>query len=101
MAGAGLEEDYNQWKQALGTNLADKLQITYVKEIRVYNEAHMVLAYFATPDAEPVILDNINKAIQPASTRKAPGTTALCSEEPQFCFVPLWTMELELFRRLV
>ena len=47
----------------------DKLQITYVKEIRVYNEAHMVLAYFATADAEPLILDNINKAIQPASTR--------------------------------
>ena len=47
----------------------DKLQITYVKEIKVYNEAHMVLAYFATPDAEPVILDNINKSIQPASTR--------------------------------
>ena len=47
----------------------DKLQITYVKEIKVYNEAHMVLAYFATPDAEPVILDNINKTIQPASNR--------------------------------
>jgi predicted transglutaminase-like cysteine proteinase len=47
----------------------DKLQITYVKEIVVYNEAHMVLAYFATPDAEPDILDNINKAIRPASTR--------------------------------
>lgn len=29
----------------------------------------MVLAYFATPDAEPVILDNINKKILPASQR--------------------------------
>jgi predicted transglutaminase-like cysteine proteinase len=47
----------------------DKLQITYVKELRIYNEAHMVLAYFATPDAEPVILDNINKTILPASAR--------------------------------
>ena len=47
----------------------EKLQITYVKEIKIYNEAHMVLAYFATPDAEPVILDNINKTIQPASNR--------------------------------
>jgi predicted transglutaminase-like cysteine proteinase len=47
----------------------EKLQITYVKEIKVYNEAHMVLAYFATQDAEPLILDNINKNIQPASTR--------------------------------
>ena len=47
----------------------DKLQITYVKEIKVFNVAHMVLAYLATPDAEPVILDNINKTIQPASNR--------------------------------
>ena len=47
----------------------EKLQITYVKEIKVYNEAHMVLAYLSTPDAEPVILDNINKTILPASQR--------------------------------
>lgn len=47
----------------------EKLQITYVKELRIYNEAHMVLAYFATPDAEPLILDNINKTIQPGSAR--------------------------------
>lgn len=47
----------------------DRLQITYVKELRIYNEAHMVLAYFATPDAEPLILDNINKNILPASAR--------------------------------
>jgi predicted transglutaminase-like cysteine proteinase len=47
----------------------DRLQITYVKELRIYNQAHMVLAYFETPDAEPVILDNINKTILPASAR--------------------------------
>ena len=47
----------------------EKLRITYVKEIVVYNEAHMVLAYFPAPDAEPLVLDNINKAIRPASTR--------------------------------
>ena len=47
----------------------EKLQITYVKEIRVFKEAHMVLAYFATADAEPLILDNINKTIQLASLR--------------------------------
>jgi predicted transglutaminase-like cysteine proteinase len=47
----------------------DRLQITYVKELRIYNDAHMVLAYFETPDAEPLILDNINKAILPASAR--------------------------------
>ena len=47
----------------------EKLRITYVKEIVVYNEAHMVLAYFPAPDAEPLVLDNINKTIRPASTR--------------------------------
>jgi len=47
----------------------EKLQITYVKEIRIYNEAHMVLAYFPTPDAQPLILDNINKTILAAPAR--------------------------------
>jgi len=47
----------------------DKLRITYVKELVIYNQAHMVLAYFPTPDDEPLVLDNINKTIQPASTR--------------------------------
>ena len=54
--------------RALGVP-ADKLRITYVKELVIYNEAHMVLAYFPTPDAEPLILDNINRSIRPASTR--------------------------------
>jgi predicted transglutaminase-like cysteine proteinase len=47
----------------------DKLQITYVRETRIYNQAHMVLAYFATADAEPLILDNINMTILPGSSR--------------------------------
>jgi predicted transglutaminase-like cysteine proteinase len=47
----------------------DKLRITYVKEIVIYNEAHMVLAYYPSPDAEPLILDNINPTILPASRR--------------------------------
>jgi predicted transglutaminase-like cysteine proteinase len=47
----------------------DKLRITYVKELVIYNEAHMVLAYFPTPDSEPLVLDNIRKIIQPASSR--------------------------------
>ena len=54
--------------RALGMS-DEKLQITYVKEIVVYNEAHMVLAFFTNPDAEPDILDNINKTLQPASNR--------------------------------
>ncbi len=47
----------------------DKIRITYVKALD-FNQAHMVLAYYATPDAEPLILDNINKTILPASERK-------------------------------
>lgn len=48
--------------------LNDRLRITYVKALD-YNQAHMVLAYYPTPDAEPLILDNINKTILPASER--------------------------------
>lgn len=46
-----------------------KLRITYVKALD-YNIAHMVLAYYPTPGGEPLILDNINKTIMPASQRK-------------------------------
>ena len=53
---------------ALGVS-DDKLRITYVKELVIFRQAHMVLAYFPTPDAEPLILDNIDKRIQPASRR--------------------------------
>ena len=65
-------EDYSIAKyftlRALGVP-DEKLRITYVKELVVYNEAHMVLAYFPTPDSEPLVLDNINKTIRPASAR--------------------------------
>jgi predicted transglutaminase-like cysteine proteinase len=47
----------------------EKLRITYVKELVVYRQAHMVLAYFPTPDADPLVLDNINPTILPASSR--------------------------------
>jgi predicted transglutaminase-like cysteine proteinase len=46
----------------------EKIRITYVKALE-YNQAHMVLAYYPSPDAEPLILDNINKTILPASQR--------------------------------
>ncbi|VEG89700.1 periplasmic protein [Legionella spiritensis] len=44
------------------------LRITYVTS-RTYNRAHMVLTYYATPQAEPLILDNLVGAILPASRR--------------------------------
>lgn len=46
----------------------DKLQISYVKALEL-NQAHMVLAYYATPTSEPLILDNIKADILPASQR--------------------------------
>ena len=47
----------------------EKLRLIYVKELVIYKQAHMILAYLPTPDADPLVLDNINKTIQPASTR--------------------------------
>lgn len=53
--------------KAMGMDVA-KLRITYVKSLTL-NQAHMVLAYYPTPDAEPLILDNLNFLIKPASER--------------------------------
>ncbi|XHY22580.1 transglutaminase-like cysteine peptidase [Vibrio sp. TBRI6] len=46
-----------------------KLRLVYVKAIEL-NQFHMVLAYYSTPSAEPVLLDNINPEIKRASTRR-------------------------------
>ncbi|MGF1753491.1 transglutaminase-like cysteine peptidase [Vibrio makurazakiensis] len=46
----------------------NKLQMTYVNVVTV-QQAHMVLAYQASPNHEPIILDNINKQLLPASQR--------------------------------
>lgn len=64
-------EDYSIGKYFSLTSIGMptvKLRITYVKALE-YNLAHMVLAYYATPSSEPLILDNINKTILPASKR--------------------------------
>jgi len=45
-----------------------KLRITYVRSLK-RGEPHMVLAYYPTPDADPLILDNLNGDIRPASQR--------------------------------
>jgi predicted transglutaminase-like cysteine proteinase len=45
-----------------------RLRMTYVKATRL-NQAHMVVAYYATPDAEPLILDNLEDPVRPASQR--------------------------------
>lgn len=46
----------------------EKLRITYVKALRI-NQAHMVLTYFPTPDAIPLVLDNLIGKIYPANRR--------------------------------
>src|SRR5690554_2006389 len=46
----------------------DELRIIYVKALEL-NQAHMVLAWYKTPDADPLILDNLINEIKPASQR--------------------------------
>jgi len=48
---------------------SDKLRITYVKAL-TRNQAHMVLTYYSSPGAEPLVLDNLIGDIRPASQRK-------------------------------
>lgn len=52
----------------------NKLRLVYVKATQntpsgTIQQAHMVLAYYATPNAEPQVLDNLNPEIRPASQR--------------------------------
>ncbi|HRX70719.1 MAG: transglutaminase-like cysteine peptidase [Candidatus Competibacteraceae bacterium] len=47
----------------------EKLRITYVKALQ-YNQAHMVLTYFSSPQTTPSVLDNLNPHILPATQRK-------------------------------
>ena len=69
--GAGDCEDYALAKyftlRELGVP-ASQLRITYVKALQL-NQAHMVVAWYATPDAVPLILDNLKTAILPATQR--------------------------------
>ncbi|UCC57378.1 MAG: transglutaminase-like cysteine peptidase [Gammaproteobacteria bacterium] len=46
----------------------ERMRLTYVKALRL-NQAHMVLTYFPTPDAEPLVLDNLDAEIRPANKR--------------------------------
>ncbi len=70
-------EDYTIAKyfslKYLGVPVA-KLRLTYVKAriggpASTITQAHMVLAYYSSPDAEPLILDNLVSEIRPASRR--------------------------------
>lgn len=65
-------EDYSIAKyftlRELGVS-TDRLRITYVKALEL-NQAHMVLAYYPAPDADPLILDNLTGEIRRGSERK-------------------------------
>ena len=65
-------EDYSIAKyyllKELGVPLA-RLRMIYVRALRPKAQAHMVLAYYASPDGEPLILDNIDPMVRPASQR--------------------------------
>lgn len=45
-----------------------KMRLTYVKALSI-NKPHMVVSYFNHPTAEPLLLDNLNEQILPASQR--------------------------------
>jgi len=46
----------------------EKLFFTYVKALKL-NQAHMVLSYYETPKSIPLVLDNLNFKVLPASSR--------------------------------
>lgn len=53
---------------------ADKLRLIYVRAqiggpSSPISQAHMVVGYFPTPDAEPLVLDNLIGEIRPAARR--------------------------------
>ena len=70
-SGGGDCEDFTIAKyfmlKELGVPIS-RLRMTYVKALRL-NQAHMVLAYYPRPDAEPLVLDNLEDAVRPASQR--------------------------------
>jgi predicted transglutaminase-like cysteine proteinase len=68
-------EDYSIAKYFSLASIAipeHKLRLMYVQATinNTYQQAHMVLAYYPNPDSDPLILDNLNKEILPASARK-------------------------------
>ncbi|MDN3680783.1 transglutaminase-like cysteine peptidase [Vibrio tapetis subsp. quintayensis] len=70
-AAAGDCEDFTiaKYFSLLELGVSDKkLRLIYVKAIEL-NQFHMVLAYYAKPSSQPLILDNLIFDIKPASRR--------------------------------
>ena len=76
--GTGDCEDYAIAKYLTLLNLGvtnDKLRLIYVRAkqgsaANATSVAHMVLGYFAQPDSEPLILDNMITSVRPAASRQ-------------------------------
>lgn len=70
--GGGDCEDFSLAKyftlKVLGVT-ENKLNMTYVKALTL-NQSHMVITYYASPDAVPLVLDNLIADILPATERK-------------------------------
>lgn len=47
---------------------AERMRLTYVKALEL-DQAHMVLTYYSTPDADPLVLDNLVNDIRTSSSR--------------------------------
>ena len=71
VSGGGDCEDFSIAKymtlKAMGVG-EEKLNLTYVESL-TYNVPHMVLTYYRTPTAEPLVLDNLVDEIRTASER--------------------------------
>jgi predicted transglutaminase-like cysteine proteinase len=48
---------------------AERMRLTYVKALKL-DQAHMVLTYYPAPDADPLILDNLDDEIRSSSDRE-------------------------------
>lgn len=64
----------------------EKLRLIYVRaQVGGQSIAHMVLGYYPTPQAEPLLLDNLSGSIRPASQR--PDLTPVFSFNSQGVYV--------------
>lgn len=88
--GAGDCEDYviGKYFSLLNLGMApEKLRLVYVRaKVGSQSVAHMVLGYYETPGAEPLVLDNLVDSIRRASQR--PDLTPVFSFNAQGVYVP-------------
>lgn len=71
LRGGGDCEDYSIAKYFTLIEMGvdeSKLRITYVTALQL-NQAHMVLTYYETPQAVPLVMDNLVAQIKPATAR--------------------------------